>query len=62
MTESLSYLATAWALYAIALALERPSVLRQFAVLAAVAVAFFIGAAVRGPARDVDRGARPSSG
>ena len=41
MTESLSYLAAAWALYAIALALERPSVLRQLAVLAAVAVAFF---------------------
>lgn len=41
MTESLSYLATAWALYAIAIALERPSVLRQLAVLAAVAAAFF---------------------
>ena len=34
MTESLSYLTTAWALYAIAIALERPTVLRQFAVLA----------------------------
>jgi len=40
MTESLSYVATAWALYAIAVALERPSVFRQFAVLAAVAAAF----------------------
>ena len=40
MTESLSYVATAWALYAIMLALERPTVLRQFAVLAATAVAF----------------------
>ena len=41
MTESLSYLAAAWALYAIVLALERPSVVRQLAVLAAVAAAFF---------------------
>ena len=40
MTESLSYVATAWALYAIMLALERPSVLRQLAVLGATAVAF----------------------
>jgi hypothetical protein len=40
MTESLSYVATAWALYAIMLALERPTLLRQFAVLAATAVAF----------------------
>lgn len=40
MTESLSYLTAAWALYAIALALERPSILRQLAVLAAVAAAF----------------------
>ena len=40
MTESLSYVATAWALYAIMLALERPTVLRQFGVLAATAVAF----------------------
>ena len=39
MTESLSYLTTVWALYAIALALERPSVLRQFAVLGTVAAA-----------------------
>lgn len=40
MTESVSYLATAWALYAVALALERPTVLRQLALLAAIAVAF----------------------
>jgi hypothetical protein len=40
MTESLSYVATAWALYAIMLALERPTVLRQLAVLAATAAAF----------------------
>jgi|GEM_PF-1212849 len=42
MTESLSYLATAWAIYAIALALERPSVLRQLALLTATAAAFLI--------------------
>jgi len=40
MTESLSYLATAWALYAMAVTLHRPSVVRQFAVLAAIAAAF----------------------
>ena len=40
MTESLSYLAAAWALYAIALALERPTALRQLAMLAAIAAAF----------------------
>jgi hypothetical protein len=40
MTESLSYLAAAWALFAIAVALERPTVLRQLAVLAAIAAAF----------------------
>jgi hypothetical protein len=40
MTESLSYLATAWALYGIMLALERPTVLRQLALLAAIGVAF----------------------
>jgi hypothetical protein len=40
MTESLSYLATAWALYAMAITLDRPSVIRQFAVLAAIAAAF----------------------
>jgi hypothetical protein len=39
MTESLSYLTTAWALYAIALALERPTVLRQLAVLGTIAAA-----------------------
>ena len=44
MTESVSYPATACALYAIAVALERPTVFRQLAVLAAVAVAFFIRA------------------
>ena len=40
MTESVSYAVTAWALYAIMLALERPTVLRQLALLAATAVAF----------------------
>jgi len=39
MTESLSYLTTVWALFAIAVALERPTVLRQLAVLAAIAAA-----------------------
>ncbi len=39
MTESLSYLTTMWALYAIAMALERPTVLRQLAVLGTVAAA-----------------------
>jgi hypothetical protein len=39
MTESLSYLTTMWALYAIAIALERPTVFRQLAVLATVAAA-----------------------
>jgi hypothetical protein len=39
MTESLSFLTTAWALYAIALALERPTVLRQFLVLLTVGFA-----------------------
>lgn len=38
MQESLSYLTTAWALFAIAVALERPTVIRQFVVLAAIAV------------------------
>jgi hypothetical protein len=42
MTESPSYLASTWALYAIVLALERPTALRQLALLAAVAVAFLI--------------------
>lgn len=40
MTESLSYFLAAWALLAIAVALERPTVLRQFAVLGAIAAAF----------------------
>ena len=40
MTESLSYLAAAWALYAMALTMERPTVLRQLAVLAAIGAAF----------------------
>jgi hypothetical protein len=40
MTESPSYLATAWATYAIALALERPTVRRQLGLLAAIAAAF----------------------
>jgi hypothetical protein len=39
MTESLSYLTTAWALFAIAVALERPTVVRQLGVLAAIAAA-----------------------
>jgi hypothetical protein len=42
MTESPSFFASAWALYAILLALERPTVLRQLALLAAVAAAFLI--------------------
>jgi hypothetical protein len=42
MTESVSYPATALALYATAVALERPTVFRQLAVLGAVAVAFLI--------------------
>jgi hypothetical protein len=40
MTESISYLAAGWALYGIALALERPTILRQVALLAAIAVAY----------------------
>ncbi|MCZ7589018.1 MAG: hypothetical protein M5U27_09240 [Gaiella sp.] len=39
MQESLSYLTTAWALLAITWALERPTVVRQLAVLAAIAAA-----------------------
>jgi hypothetical protein len=39
MTESLSYLTTMWALYAIAVALERPTVVRQLAVLGTIAAA-----------------------
>ena len=40
MTESLSFFTAAWALYAIMLALERPTTGRQLALLAAVAAAF----------------------
>ena len=40
MTESLSFLTSAWALYAIMLALERRSTGRQLALMAAVAAAF----------------------
>ncbi len=40
MTESLAFLTAAWALYAIMLALERPTTARQLALLAAVAAAF----------------------
>ncbi len=39
MTESLAYLAFAWALYAIVLALERPTLWRQLAVLLAIVIA-----------------------
>ena len=40
MTESMAYLAAALALYATMLALERPTVLRQFLLLAAIGIAF----------------------
>ena len=40
MTESLAFFTAAWALYAIMLALERPTAGRQLALLAAVAAAF----------------------
>ena len=40
MTESVAFLVYSLAVYAIVLALERPTVLRQFAVLAAVALAY----------------------
>ena len=40
MTESLAFFTAAWAIYAIMLALEKPGVGRQFALLAAVAAAF----------------------
>ncbi len=42
MTESVSFLTCAWALYAIMLALERPTTGRQFALLGAVAAAFLV--------------------
>jgi len=40
MTESMAFLAASWALFATMLALERPTVLRQLVLLAAIAVAF----------------------
>jgi hypothetical protein len=40
MTESLAFFTAAWALYAIMLALEKPSVGRQLALLVAIAAAF----------------------
>lgn len=42
MTESLGYLVSAWALFAIVLALERPTLRRQIAVLAAIAAAALV--------------------
>ena len=48
MTESLAYLTSAWALYATALALERPTLLRQLAVLGTVAAAFLTRAQLGG--------------
>ena len=42
MTESLAYLTVTWALLAIVLAIERPTVLRQFAALAAIGVAILV--------------------
>jgi len=40
MTESIAFLAAAWALYATMLALERPTAFRQLVLLAAIGVAF----------------------
>jgi hypothetical protein len=40
MTESMAFFVAAWVLVATMLALERPTVLRQFALLAAIVVAF----------------------
>lgn len=40
MTESMAFLAAGWALYAMLLALERPSIGRQLVLLAAIGVAF----------------------
>ena len=40
MTESMAFLAAAWALYATMLALERPTAFRQLVLLAAIGVAF----------------------
>ncbi len=48
MTESLAYLTAAWALYATVLALERPTLLRQLAVLGTVAAAFLTRAQLGG--------------
>jgi hypothetical protein len=48
MTESLAYLTAAWALYATALALERPTLLRQLAVLGTVGAAFLTRAQLGG--------------
>ncbi len=42
MTESLAYLTVTWALLAVVLAIERPTVLRQVAALAAVGVAILV--------------------
>ncbi len=42
MTESLAYLTVTWALLAIVLALERPTVVRQVAALAALGVAILV--------------------
>jgi Dolichyl-phosphate-mannose-protein mannosyltransferase len=42
MTESMAFLAAMWALYAMLLALERPSVFRQLVLLAAIAAAFLV--------------------
>ena len=42
MTETLAYLAAAWLLYAVALALERPTVGRQAAVLVGAVVAYTV--------------------
>ena len=48
MTESLAYLTAAWALYATVVALERPTLLRQLAVLGTVAAAFLTRAQLGG--------------
>jgi hypothetical protein len=42
MTESMAFLAAAWALYATLLALERPTVRRQLVLLVAIAAAFLV--------------------
>ena len=58
MTESLSFLAAAWALYAIMLALERPTVLRQLARPRRDRRRVPHATPVRHPLRDVGRRAR----